>query len=377
MHAYWPPLSNKKWEHVSRTYALEQPPAASLQLNQAGRHDACVELFGVTRLASSMDPVAAALTATLSFICSPAPVAAAVVPARTRARAKPTEVACWRADPALGVSLWLGHPWRPRVGLPRHERPSLPVFRPASALREAAKEAQERRSSGFPHNTSDFRAWRARGDYYRDNTKFVRFIDGLVDSPHVALYRPTRFGKSLLCSMMTAYYDVANADAFDELFGGLEIGAQPTEHASQYYVLELDLAVVPSGAWTVTDAFDEVKERINKSCSAFKKRYGLSFDVVANAIQSVANACMAVAALETNNLFIIVDEYDRLPNAVISEGPGVVKDYEAIMRRDTEAAKLCGKDEHEQDGGSFCGASKETWYACASPIRSLTPSSRT
>lgn len=224
---------------------------------------------------------------------------------------------------------------------------------------------------GFSHNMSDFRACRVRGDYYRDNTKFVRFIDGLVDSPHVALYRPTRLRKSLLCFMMKAHYDVANTDAFDELFGGLEIGTQPTEHASQYYVLELDFAVVPSGAWTVKDAFDEVKERINKSCIAFKKRYDLSFDVVANAIQSVANACMAVAALENNNMFIIVDEYDRLPNAVMSEGPRVVNDYEAILRRDTEAAKLSGKDEQEQEGGSFDGAAEETWYACASPIRAL------
>eukprot|EP00170_Pyropia_yezoensis_P003692 contig_15503_g3703 len=130
--------------------------------------------------------------------------------------------------------------------------------------------------------------------------------------------------------MIQAYYDVADKDSFHELFDGLDIGAHPTEHASSYYVLALDLSVVPSGTWTVQEAFCEMNRVINESCIAFKRRYGLSFNIVKNAVQSVANACRAVAALKDNKMYIILDEYDRLPNAVMSEGPRAVKDYEAI-----------------------------------------------
>lgn len=41
--------------------------------------------------------------------------------------------------------------------------------------------------------------------------------------------RPRRFGKSLFISMLENYYDINKKDKFEELFGDLYIGKNPTE----------------------------------------------------------------------------------------------------------------------------------------------------
>lgn len=89
---------------------------------------------------------------------------------------------------------------------------------------------------------------------------------------------------------------------------------------------------------------------INESCIAFKRRYGRSLNIVMNAVHLVANACRAVAELKDNKMYIILDEYDRLPNAVMSEGPRAVKDYEAILCDNAEAARVCARVVAEPEG---------------------------
>ncbi|MCK7576821.1 MAG: AAA family ATPase [Chromatiales bacterium] len=60
--------------------------------------------------------------------------------------------------------------------------------------------------------------------------------------------RPRRFGKSLWLSTLENYYDLARADDFERLFGGLKIGQNPTPLHNRYFVLKLNFSVVdPSG----------------------------------------------------------------------------------------------------------------------------------
>jgi len=73
--------------------------------------------------------------------------------------------------------------------------------------------------------------------------------------------------------MLAAYYDFLGQESFGDLFGGLNIGKRPTAHASQYYVLNLRLSVVPDGRWTLADAFNLLDECINDSCLSFRTRY--------------------------------------------------------------------------------------------------------
>jgi hypothetical protein len=61
----------------------------------------------------------------------------------------------------------------------------------------------------------------------QENRFFVdktQFIERLQSIKKPVFLRPRRFGKSLLCSMLRYYYDLLEADRFEELFGQTWIG---------------------------------------------------------------------------------------------------------------------------------------------------------
>ena len=59
---------------------------------------------------------------------------------------------------------------------------------------------------------------------------------------NLTLLRPRRFGKSLLLSVLENYYDIAKAEQFTRLFGGLAIGRQPTPLHNQFMILKWDFS---------------------------------------------------------------------------------------------------------------------------------------
>ena len=71
------------------------------------------------------------------------------------------------------------------------------------------------------------------------------FIPTLEEAGRQLIFlRPRRFGKSLLLSMLANYYDVRTVDDFDNLFGDLAIGQQPTAEHNQYLILRWDFSKV-------------------------------------------------------------------------------------------------------------------------------------
>ena len=67
-----------------------------------------------------------------------------------------------------------------------------------------------------PYAVANYVEMRERGFYYVDKTMFIPDLE-LYKAP--VFLRPRRFGKSLLVSMLAAYYDLNMADRFTELFG--------------------------------------------------------------------------------------------------------------------------------------------------------------
>jgi hypothetical protein len=87
----------------------------------------------------------------------------------------------------------------------------------------------------FPYGKSDFAELRKKGRFFCDNTEAIRTIESLGD---VLLFRrPPRWGKSLLLSMLGCYYDELLKDDFGKLFGGLNIGKNPTGEQNTHQVL--------------------------------------------------------------------------------------------------------------------------------------------
>ena len=85
--------------------------------------------------------------------------------------------------------------------------------------------------------------------------------------------RPRRFGKSAFLDMLCDYYDIHKADIFNDLFGPLYIGKNPTFWHNQHLILKFDLLSisVSSSRDKMKDSFNKV---INSTLQDFIEKYG-------------------------------------------------------------------------------------------------------
>jgi len=80
----------------------------------------------------------------------------------------------------------------------------------------------------IPYAIGSFEELIGRQYFFVDKTAYLPALEGFKVP---VFLRPRRFGKSLWCSLLECYYDVGRKDRFEELFGGLVIGREPTsEH---------------------------------------------------------------------------------------------------------------------------------------------------
>jgi len=115
----------------------------------------------------------------------------------------------------------------------------------------------------FPYGIADFQTIIAEGYFYADRTDRIALIENA--GKQLLFLRPRRFGKSLWLSTLENYYDLARADDFERLFGGLKIGQNPTPLRNRYFILKLNFSVVdPSGDHDAIRRalFDHVNTRI-------------------------------------------------------------------------------------------------------------------
>jgi hypothetical protein len=150
------------------------------------------------------------------------------------------------------------------------------------------------------------------------------FLPELESQPDTQIFiRPRRFGKSLFISMMKAYYDKANADRFDKLFGNLWIGQHPTPLRNKYQVMYFDYSRAGGRFERLEEDFDSY------SCGrldTFIERY--RNDYPQTVVEKVLSADSARQKLNLINntaqelglpLFLIIDEYDNFTNIVLNE----------------------------------------------------------
>ena len=130
----------------------------------------------------------------------------------------------------------------------------------------------------FPYAISDFQLVRTGGYFYIDRTDRISLLE---DADNQLLFlRPRRFGKSMLLSMLENYYDLARAEQFEQLFGNLAIGKNPTPLHNQYFVMVWDFSAVETSG----DALQlkrSLYSHINGTIEQFKVRYRniLSYEI--------------------------------------------------------------------------------------------------
>ena len=126
---------------------------------------------------------------------------------------------------------------------------------------------------GIPYGVARFEEVREKNRYYVDKTKYLPLLEETGD--YLFLIRPRRFGKSVFVSMMQAYYDIAQADKFDRLFGGLWIHEHPTSLKSSFQVIYFDFSLVGTGGEGLEANFDFYCGMVMDS---FIKRYKDYYD---------------------------------------------------------------------------------------------------
>ena len=170
------------------------------------------------------------------------------------------------------------------------------------------------------YGVSDYAQIRKKNAWFVDRTAKIRDLEKIA---YAVFLRPRRFGKSLLTSILEAYYDIRYADRFDEFFAGTDIGANPTEERGKYLILKFDFSAVSKEMANVQGSF-EFQASIR--CDAFARRYAdLLPEGMAERVISApdCNAKLGVITTElkdsSRKLYIIIDEYDNFTNTILAE----------------------------------------------------------
>ena len=171
----------------------------------------------------------------------------------------------------------------------------------------------------IPYGIADFKRIREEGYYYIDKTGYIPLLERA--GSFLFFVRPRRFGKSLMASMLRCYYDIREKDNFDALFGGLEIGGNPTENRNRYQVLYMDFSQVNRGEDLTLQARLEnyIGIRLDEFMEVYGKDYGAEFVREFKAESPVGKFTKLASRAQTKgfHLYLLLDEYDNFTNAML------------------------------------------------------------
>jgi len=189
----------------------------------------------------------------------------------------------------------------------------------------------------YPYGIADFHRIRREGMVYVDRTSYIRDLENLGDV--LVFLRPRRFGKSLWVQTLATYYDLRLADAFDEIFGGLAIHAEPTPRRNRYFILQWNFSLVtPRGS--VEDVGESLREHVASRASVFASDYR---DHLADPIrtegsaETILDSLLAAVRQTPYKLYLLIDEYDNFVNEIMVRD---VETYKALFEADGPMKEL-------------------------------------
>ncbi len=172
----------------------------------------------------------------------------------------------------------------------------------------------------IPYGMQNFEDIRERDCYYVDKTPFIEDIE--ESNMYFFFIRPRRFGKSLTLSMLETYYDINKADKFEQIFGGLYIGENPTPEHNKYLVIHLNFA-------EVVGDLDNYKKGLDGHCNirfgGFCDRYAhllpsgikAEMNTKDGAIEQLAFLCEKCKEVG-QKIYLFIDEYDNFTNMILA-----------------------------------------------------------
>ena len=170
-----------------------------------------------------------------------------------------------------------------------------------------------------PYRWADFRAMRLEGRLYVDKTRFLRPLE---EKRFVFLIRPRGSGKSCWLSLLENYYDRNWASEFEQVFGSLDIGRDPTENRHSFVTLRFDFSAVHDAPETLEREFeyycgDVIQRSMERHPALFPQQE-------VQRISSAPSASLKLTTLfdyasrQDIRLFVLVDEYDSFATAMLA-----------------------------------------------------------
>lgn len=172
----------------------------------------------------------------------------------------------------------------------------------------------------IPYGMQNFEDVIKEDCYYVDKTSFIEQIE--ESNMYFLFIRPRRFGKTLTLSMLENYYDINKKDKFDEIFGKLYIGQNPTPEHNTYLIIRLNFAEVAAG-------LDDYKDGLDNHCSLV---FNFFCDIYAHILPAGTKAGLqqepdAVSKLRFlcqkcqevgKKIYLFIDEYDYFTNMILA-----------------------------------------------------------
>ncbi len=185
----------------------------------------------------------------------------------------------------------------------------------------------------FPYGMSDFKAITTQNYFYCDRTDKISLLE---NSKSQLFIRPRRFGKSLVLSMLENYYDVARADEFDEMFGDLAIGKNPTKLRNAYFILRWDFSCVDTTG-SVEDLKRSFYNHLNVRIESFIRYYvfaGYDLPPVKikddDALYSIESLLSSIRTT-SYPIYLLIDEYDNFANTIMMGTQNEKGRYNALV----------------------------------------------
>jgi len=205
------------------------------------------------------------------------------------------------------------------------------------------------------YGTSNSEAVVTGNGYYVDKTRFIEKLESL-GAKYVLFLRPRRFGKSLFISTLEHYYDINRAHQFEELFGRLYIGQNPTPLKNSFPILKFNFSGVISHG-TVEEIERSFDARIWSCLNSFFERYQTKL-AIENIMESQitplkkANDMLArfidYMADKDVKYYLLIDEYDNFANNILADqgkdryhrithGTGFLRNFFTIIKTGTDS----------------------------------------
>ena len=183
----------------------------------------------------------------------------------------------------------------------------------------------------FPYGISNFHAIRMESYLYLDRTHHIPLLEEA--GKQLVFLRPRRFGKSLLLSTLANYYDIKTADQFDTLFGGLEVGHNPTPERNSYLILRWDFSKV-SAQGDIEQIKSSLFKHLNETIKAFNRDYAALLQCDADIDTDALASFQSLYNIVSNSgqqIYLLIDEYDNFANEVLVRDPHNSRRYQDLL----------------------------------------------